>query len=238
MEETLELARAAVAAGTRTMVATSHVSPRYPNDPHTLALAVREVNARLAAEGIPLEVRGGGEIAPGQIEHLGPDDLFGLRLGGGPWLLLESPFTQVVAGIPGLLGLIQADGHRIVLAHPERCPGFRRKPEMLRSMVHEQGVLMSVTAGALAGRFGREVKRFALGMAQEGLIHNVASDAHDCDIRPPEISGPLAEAGLAAHAELLVEAMPRAILDGTDLPEHPGPLREPRRRKWRARPPG
>ncbi len=233
LEESVDLARAAVAGGTGTMVATSHVSPRYPNDPRTIAAAVAEVRARLAAEGVPLEIRPGGEVAITQIEVLGPGDLAALSLGGGPWLLVESPFTLIVDSIPALLGQLQEAGHRIVLAHPERCPGFHRRPHVVELLAREQGVLMSVTAGSLAGQFGREVAEFSRSMARAGLIHNVASDAHDCERRPPGLAEPLERAGLGAHVELLTEAMPRAILAGTDLPRHPGPLLEPARgRRW------
>ena len=47
------------------------------------------------------------------------------------------------------------------------------------------GVLTSVTAGSLVGRFGGEVRRFALALVREELVHNVASDAHDAVRRPP-----------------------------------------------------
>ncbi|MGI8802725.1 MAG: tyrosine-protein phosphatase [Solirubrobacteraceae bacterium] len=239
IEETLDLARAAVAAGTRTMVATSHVSPRYPNSARTIARAVGEVNARLALEEISLEVRPGGEVAIFQVDELAPGELTALRLGHGPWLLLESPFTLVADSVPALIGRIQDNGHRIVLAHPERCPGFHRRRDLLEALVRDQGVLTSVTAGSLVGQFGREVERFALGMARDGLIHNVASDAHDCDRRPPVIREPLERAGLGPHVSLLAEELPRAILDGTDLPAYPEALLAPARRRglgrWRRR---
>ena len=233
IEATLDLARAAVTAGTRMMVATSHVSPRYPNDAETIAAGVARVKAALAAAEIPLDVRPGGEVAISQIDELAAGELSALRLGGGPWLLVESPFTLVVDSMPALLGLLQSGGHRIVLAHPERCPGFHRRSDLLRSLVLDHGVLTSVTAGSLVGQFGREVERFALGMARAGLIHNVASDAHDCERRPPGLAEPIDRAGLGAHAELLCEAVPAAILDGTPLPQHPGPLLEAPRRTWR-----
>lgn len=122
IEATLDLARAAVAAGTRTMVATSHVSPRYPNDARTIAAGVALVSAALAAAEIPLSVHPGGEVAISQIDELGAGELPALRLGGGPWLLVESPFTLVVDSMPALLGGLQAAGHRIVLAHPSAVP--------------------------------------------------------------------------------------------------------------------
>lgn len=222
--DALELGRAASAAGTRVVVATSHISPRYPNNAAVIAQGVDLVNAGLAAEGIELEVRAGGELAVVMIDDLDPDELGALRLGGGPWLLVESPFTLLVERLPDLIERLQLAGHRVVLAHPERCPGFHRRPELLSSMVADQGVVTSVTAGALIGRFGAEVERFALSMARAGLIHNVASDAHDCERRPPGIGGPLELAGLGRHLKLLTQTMPAAILSGGPLPDHPGPL--------------
>ena len=93
LDETVELARAAVAAGTTTMVATSHVSPRYPNDAGTIARGVAEVTARLAAEEIDLEVRAGGEVAISQIEGLGPGELrrFASGAARGSWSRARSP---------------------------------------------------------------------------------------------------------------------------------------------------
>jgi protein-tyrosine phosphatase len=233
IDDTLALARAAVAAGTRTIVATSHVSPRYPNSARAIALGVAGVNARLRAERIPLDVLPGGEVAPSIIGALAPGELESLRLGGGAWLLVESPFTTVVDSMPILVGVLRRAGHQIVLAHPERCPGFHRRPDLLAALIADHGVLTSVTAGALVGRFGRDVERFALEMARHGQIHNVASDAHDCDRRPPAVPELLDRCGLGEHIQLLTEAMPRAILEGTDMPEHPGILLPPARRRWR-----
>ena len=236
IDDTIALARAAVAAGTRTIVATSHVSPNYPNTAATIATGVAEVNARLGAEGIPLEVVAGGEVATTIIDALAPAEIGALRLGGGPWLLVESPFTTVVHTLPILLGLLRDAGHQIVLAHPERCPGFHRRPDVLAALIADLGVMTSVTAGALVGRFGRDVERFVLEMARLGQIHNVASDAHDCHRRPPPIAEPLERCGLGPHIELLTEVVPRSILDGSDMPEHPGGLLPPRHRRRRGWP--
>jgi len=235
MEGALDFARAAVAAGMTTMVATPHVSPRYPNDSRTIARGVAHLTTRLAEEGIELEVLAGAEISILEAEQLAEAELGRLRLGGGPWLLIESPSTLAVESLPSVIGRIQANGHRILLAHPERCQGFHRQPDLLEGMVRRQGVLTSVTAGALMGRFGREVQRFALWMAEQGLIHDVASDAHDCERRPPGIADAMRRAGLGDHIELLTEAVPAAILSGDDLPLLPEALVAERRRGqlWR-----
>src|ERR1039457_5724011 len=55
IEGSLELARAAVATGTRVLLATPHVSWCYPNDAETIASLVDELNARLTSEGIAID---------------------------------------------------------------------------------------------------------------------------------------------------------------------------------------
>ena len=44
-----------------------------------------------------------------------------LAIGGG-WLLIECPFSPVATGLQALVGTLQDQGYRILLAHPERCP--------------------------------------------------------------------------------------------------------------------
>lgn len=236
VEDAIGLAHDAASAGSRVLVATPHVSRRFANDAATIATKVAELNARLIAEGLALEVRPGAEIAISRAVELEPAELRRLTLGGGPWLLLEPPFTPQASGLDILLQDIQRRGHRIVLAHPERCPVFQREPRMLRSLVGE-GVLTSITAGSLAGRFGAEVRRFAMGLVAEGIVHNVASDAHNRQTRPPSIAAELAQSGLGAFADWWTRDVPEAILSGGEIPRRPPvPLPEltrPRRWRWR-----
>jgi protein-tyrosine phosphatase len=241
IEGSLELARAAAALGTRVLVATPHVSWTYPtNNADTIAPLVAELNARLAAEQVALEVRGGAELAMTRLLDIPAEELARLSLGGGPWLLVEPPFTPTVTGLDVLVFDLQRQGHRIVLAHPERCPAFHRNPGMLRELV-SKGILTSITAGSLVGRFGTEVRRVALSLAREGLIHNVASDAHNTVRRPPGVAAELRDAGLEPLTDWLTEQVPAAILSGAEIPPRPEvalPGIEPpeRRTWWRRRP--
>jgi protein-tyrosine phosphatase len=227
IEGSLALARGAVAGGTRVLVATPHVNWRYRNEAATIARLVAELSERLVAEGVltadgtALEVRAGAEVALTAIAELEPGELERLTLGGGRWLLVEPPFAVVVPNLDTmLLELQERGGHRIVLAHPERCPAFRRDPAMLGRLVRA-GMLTSVTAGSLGGHFGEEARRFAHALAHEGLLYNVASDAHDDVQRRPEIAVELARAGLGALAQWLTVDVPAAILDGGEIPPRP-----------------
>ncbi len=233
--ESLALARAAAACGVQTLVATPHVSWRYQNEAETIARLVHELGGRLAAEGVALRVLAGAEIAITRVSEIQPSELARLRLGGGEWLLVEPPFTPVASGLEAILRDLQHQGHRILLAHPERCPAFQRDPRILGGLVGD-GVLTSLTAGSLVGRFGGLARRFALELVQEEMVHNVASDAHDLANRAPGISSELAQAGLAPLEEWLTHAVPAAILNGDEIPTRP-PLRRPGalKRAWSRR---
>jgi protein-tyrosine phosphatase len=235
VEDSLALAVAAEAAGTRTLVATSHVSWEYPNRAATIARLVAELNARLRAVEVSLEIRSGAEIAMTRVTDTAPEELSRLTLGGSRWLLVEPPFVPVVAGLDSLVASLQRSGFRVVLAHPERCQAFHRDRATLERLV-DSGVLTSITAGSLDGRFGSTVRRFALGLVRDGLVHNVASDAHDQIRRPPSIVPELERAGLGPLTGWLTQAVPGAILGGGEIPPRPDiggpPPQTTRRPRW------
>ncbi|HEY8304293.1 MAG TPA: CpsB/CapC family capsule biosynthesis tyrosine phosphatase [Solirubrobacteraceae bacterium] len=233
IEESIVLARVAAANGIRTIVATPHASARYPNRPAAIRELVAQLNQRLRTDEIPIEVCAGAEIAMTHAPDIDASELVQMTLGGGPWLLLEPPFSPVVTGLDRAVATARGDGYRIVLAHPERCQAFRRDPSILRELVND-GALTSITAGSLAGRFGKEVRKFALRLADDGLVHNVASDAHDHLRRPPSILRELERAGMGPLAEWLTQAVPAAILAGEEIPTRPADAAPPhkRLRRW------
>ena len=237
IEGSLALARASVAAGVGTIVATPHVSARYPNQPETIRALVDELDERLTAEGVEIEILTGAEIAMTAVAEIEDSQLQQLRLGGGEWILLEPPFASVAPALEMIVGDLQRRGHRVLLAHPERCPAIHRDPRMLHSLV-AGGVLTSITAGSLVGRFGSTVRRFAMQLVQDELVHNVASDAHGLEGRAPGIRDELEQAGLGELTEWLTEEIPTAILRGGPIPRQPvleHSSARPANRRWRLR---
>ncbi len=220
IEGSLAIARAAAAAGIDTLVATPHVAASYDNDAATIAGLVADLSLRLADEGIPITVLPGAEIAITHIPELDPQQLSLLGLGGGPWLLVEPPFSPVAPGLEATLLDLRRQGHRLVLAHPERCAALQKDHDVLRSLAGA-GVLMSITAGSLVGRFGGEVRRHALAMAREGLIHNVTSDAHDDVRRAPGLAEEIEHAGMGPLTEWLTTLVPQAVLADQPIPAAP-----------------
>jgi protein-tyrosine phosphatase len=237
LESSLTMARAAVSAGTTELTATPHVTFDIPTTPETVHAGVAALQAELDAHEIPLRLRTGGELDIAHAADLPDDVLARLRLGGGEWLLAECPLGVGVAGLDRALLHLQARGHRILLAHPERSPAMQRDPALVRRLVDE-GMLVSITAGSLTGQFGGTVKRFTYDLVTEGLVHNVVSDSHDAVRRPPGQLADLVAAdsdlpGLADQAEWLCVDVPRAILDGGRIPPPPGEAPRRKRRLFR-----
>ena len=224
-------ARAAVAEGTAVLAATSHVDPVFSLRPSDLARARAAVRERLREDGIELDVVAGGEIAAARLRDLDDDELDGLRLGGGPYVLLEAPLGPFSADEFGaLVADLQARGFRVLIAHPERAPLFQRAPERLAALV-DDGALAQVTAGALLGEFGSPVRRFAVALLRDGLAHVVASDGHGPH-RPPGVRGAFAAVerelpGARRLAPWMAHDVPAAILAGAPVPERPALPREP-----------
>jgi protein-tyrosine phosphatase len=226
MPEALALARRAAADGTSVVVATPHINHHWRVDPLELSERVAAVQAAIEDEGVALELRTGGEIAITRLPDLRAEEIDALRLDGGPYLLLECPLEPSPWDFDAALLKLRERGESMLLAHPERCPLFQREPQRLVRLV-EHGLLCSITAGSMWGQFGGRVRDFTIELLRAGLVHDVASDAHDSERRPPGLGAAFASAerelpGISSQAEWLSELAPAAILAGESLPAKPG----------------
>jgi protein-tyrosine phosphatase len=233
------MARAAAEAGIDVVVATPHIRSDYQVDPDQIATGVRELNEAIAAQGIQLLVLAGGEVALQKAAELDDAVLSTLCLGSGDYLLLESPYRSSDIDLEGIVRDVQARGFRPLLAHPERCPIFQRDPGRLAKLVNS-GVLCSITASSLGGGFGTTVRHFALELLHDGLVHDVASDAHDHLHRPPDLLSGFESAeagmpGIRGQATWFTVTAPVAIVSGRPLPPPPDPPPRPPLSRWRRR---
>ena len=225
MPAAIAMAAAAAAAGTSAMTGTPHIDHRWRVRPAAIPQRAAALRETLREQAIDLQILTGGEIALSRLVDLSPEELSTVRLGDGPYLLIEAPLDSAAGDFDALISRIADRGESIVLAHPERSPLFQQQPERLAALVDE-GVLCSVTTGALRGDFGQLVRRFTIELLREGLVHDVASDAHDHLHRPPGLQGALDDVeadlpGIAAQREWLTNLAPAAILEGQPLPPRP-----------------
>ena len=223
------MAAVAAADGIGTIVATPHIREDYPVAPEELPGRVEDLNRAIAESGTALRVVPGGEVAMSRVLQLDDATIAGLCFGDGPYLLVESPYGHATELVDRSLHDAQVRGFKPVLAHPERNPSFLGDPARLSGLV-DRGVLCSVTAASMAGSFGRTVQRFTARLFEEGLVHNVASDAHDALRRAPGLRAGFERLddhvpGVLEQVDWFTEEVPRAILAGEELPPQPAPPR-------------
>ena len=131
-------------------------------------------------------------------------------------------------------------GFQAVLAHPERCPLFQKDIGRLRDIV-AAGALCSITAGSMLGQFGETPRAFSVELLREGLVHDVASDAHDHIHRAPGLVEGFDRVkseipGIERYASWYTVTSPVAILAGNPLPKAPELDSTPPPSRARARP--
>jgi protein-tyrosine phosphatase len=226
LEFSLAMAQKAVESNIQIIVATPHIRADYDGiTAERIAAAAIELNEQIEDEGLPLRIIAGAEVAIPKLEELTDDELTLLSLGSGGYVLLESPYGGGPVDVEAAVDEIERRGHSTILAHPERCPLFHADIERLAAL-SDRGVLCSITSASLDGAFGDRARSFSIEMLRRGLVHDVASDAHDHLHRPPFLRSAIAGLdhdlpGIAACAAWYTVTAPVAILAGNDVPRPP-----------------
>lgn len=221
VEQTLGMARLAVADGISTLVVTPHhLNGVYKNPASQIRRHCHVLSRKLEDEGIDLEVLPGSEC------HLVPELPAALARGTamtvadrGRAVLVELPVHHVPRGASDILDEIESLGLQPIIAHPERNTQLARDPALLREWV-EGGILAQVTAQSCVGKFGPQARAAAREMVQRGLIHFIASDAHRDQRRIPELTAGrvvIEEWTCADVGALLSEVFPRALVQGCPI---------------------
>jgi protein-tyrosine phosphatase len=196
------------------VVATPHCSRQFPTTPE-------QIEAAVAALDAPVELLTGAEVTHEMALRLPDETLRRLTLGDSTCLLLEAPLEPVISpDFERCVDDLLARGYRVLLAHPERAPGFRDDPGRLRALV-EGGAMCSVTAASLTGGFGAAARWFGLELLRDGLAHSIDSDAHHATLRPPGLRNGLSAAASELpqlQAEWFAQAVPAALLADEPLP--------------------
>jgi protein-tyrosine phosphatase len=198
-DDALALARAAAADGTGLVVAT----------PHAAFVDPMELADRVAALRVPIAVWPGAELLAADVLRLTPRELDLVAQGppGRRWVLFEAPLEGGLDGVADALGRLASLGLGVLIAHPERCPGWWSGCAL--DEARAAGAALQVNASSLLGDHGPEAARRAAALIRDGRATVLASDAHGAH-RPPCLSAALALLGGAGEA--LVRDRPAALL--------------------------
>ena len=214
LEDSLAMARMAAAHGTTDLVATPHANLDYAFQPERIAEQLAEIQA-----GAGVAIR----LHPGCDFHLSYDNIQDAvdhprkyTIAHRNYLLVEFSDLLIFKNTPEIFGRLRDAGMVPIVTHPERNGLLRQRMEEIAKWVGE-GARVQVTAQSLRGGFGNRAKNFSKALLDRGLVHVIASDAHDCVGRPPVLDD--AFAWLARHyGESLAQALcvlnPGATLTG------------------------
>lgn len=108
-----------------------------------------------------------------------------IPLGHGPYLLTEFSRRYSESQFFEYVQMVLRQGYRPLIAHVERYPEMQDISSIKRLI--KMGAKIQVNAGSILGREGLKQAFWARKLLKEGLVHIVASDAHDTEERPPEL---------------------------------------------------
>jgi protein-tyrosine phosphatase len=150
-----------------------------------------------------------------------------LRLAGTSFVLIEWPRLRLPPSTGRVIRRIVSEGHRPIVAHPERYVGIARS---LASVIEwrEAGAYLQVNYGSLVGKYGGRARVAALGLLRRGWVDYLASDFHaraGLSIELDEARSRLQGLGGTEALSLLCVVNPGRILD--DEAPLPVPLLPP-----------
>lgn len=217
LEDSLAMLRMAQEHGTTAIVATPHANLEYRYDPDLISRRMEEVSEALA---------GSIQIVRGCDFHLSFENIQDAianprkyTINGGPYLLVEFSDLLIFKNTHEIFERLQEAGMIPIITHPERNGLLRQRVEEIAAWV-EAGALNQITGQSFLGGFGRRAEEFSRLLLERGLVHFVASDAHDCKHRPPRLDQ--CYAWLEKHygesaAEVLCRKNPQAVVAGEPL---------------------
>jgi protein-tyrosine phosphatase len=225
--QSLEMARISAAEGVTVVACTPHMTPGvYDNVGPDVRARVQALQEQIDNAGICLQVVAGADV------HVAPDLVSRLRSGlalslnGSRYVLLETPHHVAPPRLEALVFDLMSAGYVPVFTHPERLTWIDRHYDLIKRLF-QSGVWMQITAGSITGRFGERPRYWAERMLDEGVVHVVATDAHDPVRRPPlfgEAYDALTRRVGEAEANNMVVYRPYGVLQDESVAALPPPL--------------
>ena len=232
LEQSVQMLELAVASGTTDIVATPHANSAFPYRRNVIEERLAELKREF---GTKIGIHLGCDL---HLSYQNIQDALAdttrYSINGKGHLLVEFSDTLIPPNSGMIFAEMLSRGLTPIITHPERNGLLQNRIRDLARWV-EQGCRVQITAQALLGTFASQAKKAAIDLLRSGLVHFVASDAHDTEYRTPRLD--LAfdlvskEFGLDLAHVLFVENPLRALA-GESLEYEPFIQYKQRKRRW------
>lgn len=213
------MARIAVADGIKLIACTPHIYPGlYENNGPDILRRVTELQAELDRAGIALKLTAGcdAHLTPTMVAELNSGHI--PTLAGSRYFLFEPPHHVAPPRLEESVVATMDAGYMPIITHPERLSWIDSHYETMKRLA-AAGAWMQLTAGSVTGRFGKRVQAWSERMLDEGLVHLLATDAHNLRNRKPQmreaVDAVASRLGERAAMDMVV-TRPRMVLENAD----------------------
>ncbi len=219
-EETMyAMLDAAYAGGTRALCLSPHYQPAFYGENGEMAERAFERLSAYAREKYP-------DMTLTLANELGyytdcreAVERGSCRLIGGRYLLMDFPAGVSIFSLRYAMDEMLSAGYSVILAHVERYEALDGKFALLEEWAG-RGTLFQINATAFSRSTPSNIRRRVKKLMKMGLVHAVASDAHNLTDRHPslrEAEEIITDRFGYRMAELLLSELPRRILAGEYL---------------------
>jgi protein-tyrosine phosphatase len=227
LDNSIAMAKIAVADGITHIVCTPHANGHYAYDPQVVAEKIATLQQSLDSAGIALKLGRGCDF------HMSYDNIQEAKtdpsrfsINGHGYLLVELPDYGISQALTETFYQFRLAGLTPILTHPERnatlVADTQRMVDWMRG-----GLLVQVTASSVLGNMGKPAQRMAHQLLENRWVHFLATDAHNTTSRPPKLREAyeaVAEKYGPDYAHALCIGNPLAVFMGKPLLPHAEPL--------------
>lgn len=229
-EVSLEMLRMAAASGTTDIVGTPHSNGEFEFRPDLISERIQYLTEQTG---------GSPRIHRGCDFHLSYDNVVAAlenpkkySINGGRYILVEFSDFNIPPSMDSILDQLLGVDLIPIITHPERNPILRKEVDKIYRWVND-GCLVQVTAGSVLGGFGRGAAGTARQLLSKGVVHFIASDAHDPVYRTTRLDKAFEVISTEygdETAELLFIGNPGRVIRGEYISDAPMPVVE--KKKW------
>ena len=188
-DEMYRMLEASYEDGVRAICLTPHYSPYLFGDTFESSQKAFALLGDYVAQNHPdMRIFLGNELGyhHGAVEAL--DSGRCRTLNGSRYVLLDFPEGITFFSLKNAVEHLRGAGYLVILAHTERYRCLHKELEWIGSFVASGG-LIQLNASSYLGAWGKPAAKQWKRLVRRGLVHIVASDAHNLTTRPPQMSG-------------------------------------------------